>query len=83
MYLSNNTSKRYQLNAFLVSDQAGWLQLIFEENDASDVWQLWNKANLIKNCILQQLKDSDFDNVNFKKKTGISITWGNILWNRG
>ena len=45
VYLSNNTSKGNELNAFLVSDQACWLQLIFKENDASDVWQLGREKN--------------------------------------
>ena len=40
VYLSNNASKGNELNAFLVSDQACWLQLILKEDDASDVWQL-------------------------------------------
>ena len=43
VYLSNNASKGNELNAFLVADQACWLQLIFKENDASDVWQLWRE----------------------------------------
>ena len=47
VYLSDNTPKGNELNAFLVSDQAGWLQLIFKEDDAPDVWQLGREKTQI------------------------------------